>query len=62
MSYVADADLSASIHQASGMVSVQLGCSLSEALGRMRVLARSTDRTLDLLAADVLERRYRFIP
>ncbi|MGH3432957.1 MAG: ANTAR domain-containing protein [Thermocrispum sp.] len=50
----------AAIHQASGMVSVQLGVSLSDALAQLRAYAFSHDKHLSEVAADVVARRLRF--
>lgn len=50
----------AAIHQASGMVSVQLGVSVADALARLRAHAFATDRQLADVAADVVARRLRF--
>jgi hypothetical protein len=52
--------LSASVRQAQGMVSVQLGCELEDALTRMRDRADETGETLDQIAADVIARLARF--
>lgn len=49
----------AQIHQASGMVSVQLGVSVAEALARLRGHAFATGRPLADVAADIVERRFR---
>jgi len=48
------------VHQASGMVSVQLGVSVTEALVRMRAYAFGNDVLLEDVAKDVVERRQRF--
>lgn len=45
------------VHQATGMISVQLGVSLSEALLRLRAHAYANDRSLNDVAADVVARR-----
>jgi len=50
------------VHQASGMVSVQLDVTLGEALVRMRAAAFAENRPLDIVAADVVARRIRFQP
>jgi hypothetical protein len=47
------------VYQAQGMVMVQLGVSLSEALARMRAHAFASDRGLADLAADILAGRAR---
>ena len=48
------------VHQAAGMVSVQLGVSLAEALVRLRARAFAADTTVDTVAAEVVGRRLRF--
>ncbi len=48
------------VHQATGMVSVQAGCTVDEALTRLQERARSTGQTVDEVAAAVVERRTRF--
>lgn len=47
----------AEVHQASGMLSVQLGVSLSEALVRLRANAFAEGRSLAAVAGDVVARR-----
>lgn len=49
----------AEVHQATGMISVQLDVSLAEALVRLRALAFSQDRAVAEVAADVVARRLR---
>lgn len=49
----------AEVHQASGMVSVQLGVSVAEALVRLRAHAFGEGRTLAAVAGDVVGRRLR---
>lgn len=49
----------AQIHQASGMVSVQLGVGVPEALARLRGHAFATGRPLADVAADIVARRLR---
>jgi hypothetical protein len=44
------------------MVAAQLGCSLEEALGRLRVRADAAAQPLDELALDVLDGIVRFDP
>lgn len=53
------ASLRAEVHQASGMVSVQLGVGVGEALVRLRAHAFASDRDLAAVAADVVARRLR---
>jgi GAF domain-containing protein len=48
------------VHQAAGMVSVQLGVSVGEALIRLRAFAFANDRRLPEVANDVVSRRLRF--
>lgn len=50
----------AEIHQASGMVSVQLDIGVGEALGRLRARAFVEGRTVDEVAIEVVRRRIRF--
>ena len=50
------------VHQATGMVTVQLGVSAAVALIRLRAYAYSQDRRLRDVAADVVARRLRFGP
>lgn len=48
------------VHQATGMISVQLGVSVGDAFTRLRARAFADDRPLSELAADVVARRVRF--
>jgi hypothetical protein len=48
------------VHQASGMVSVQLGVTVGQALIRMRAYAFGNDQLLSDVARDVVARRLRF--
>jgi len=50
----------ADVHQATGMISIQLEASLAEALVRLRAHAYARDRPVTETAADVLARRLRF--
>jgi hypothetical protein len=50
------------VHQAAGMVSVQLGVGVAEALLRLRAHAFSTDRLVADVARDVVGLRLRFDP
>ncbi len=52
-------DDSAQIHQASGMVSVQLGISVQAALAVLRASAYAADRSLHDVATDVISHRLR---
>ena len=42
------------VHQASGMVMVQLGCSIGEAMTRLRAYAFAVDQPIDLVAREVV--------
>jgi GAF domain len=53
------ADFHFVVHNAAGMVSVQLGVSVTEALIRLRAYAFGTDRLLAEVAEDVVVRRLR---
>jgi hypothetical protein len=48
------------VHQATGMISVQLDVSLAEALVRLRAHAYASGRPLGEVAQDVVARRLRF--
>ncbi|WP_235096905.1 ANTAR domain-containing protein [Amycolatopsis decaplanina] len=50
------------VHQAAGMVSVQLDIGLADALARMRAYAYAHGRKLDEVAEDVVRRRVKFRP
>ncbi|MEV4536438.1 ANTAR domain-containing protein [Asanoa sp. NPDC049518] len=50
------------VHQATGMITVQLGVSAAVALIRLRAYAYAHDRRLHHVAADVVARRLRFDP
>ncbi len=50
----------AEVHQATGMISAQLGVSLAEALVRLRAHAYADGRPISQVAADVVARRLRF--
>jgi AmiR/NasT family two-component response regulator len=50
------------VHQATGMISVQLGVSLEEALARLRAHAFAASAALGDVAGDVVNRRLRFDP
>lgn len=52
----------AEVHQAAGMISVQLGIGVEEALVRLRAHAYAQDQRLVTVAQDVVERRLRFFP
>jgi hypothetical protein len=53
-------DSRAEVHQATGMITIQLGVSLAEALLRLRAHAYATGRTVSAVAADVVNRRVYF--
>jgi len=55
-----DSDFHYVVHQASGMVAVQLAISVEEALIRLRAYAFSSERTLADVARAVVERLLRF--
>jgi hypothetical protein len=55
-------DRRAMVYQATGMVSVQLGVSLEEALARLRARAFISGTALGDIAGDVVSRRLRFDP
>ncbi|KHD73897.1 ANTAR domain-containing protein, partial [Actinoplanes utahensis] len=48
------------VHQATGMVSVQLEAGPEEAFARLRAHAFAAERELEAVAADVVARRLRF--
>jgi hypothetical protein len=48
------------VHQATGMITIQLGITLAEALLRLRAHAFASGRTVSAIAADVVDRRLRF--
>ncbi|AVH57525.1 MULTISPECIES: ANTAR domain-containing protein [Streptomyces] len=50
----------AAVHQATGIISVQLGAPMEEALLRLRAHAYSSERPLGEVAEDVVARRLRF--
>ncbi len=54
------ADFHRVVHQATGMVAVQLGVGVSTALVRLRAHAFGSERRLVAVAQDVVERRLRF--
>lgn len=53
-------DSRAGVHQATGMISVQLGVGLAEALLRLRAHAYATGRPVPDVATDVVSRRLHF--
>jgi hypothetical protein len=54
------AELHVVVHQAAGMVAVQLGIGVADALVRLRARAFATGTPLHKLAEDVVDRRLRF--
>jgi hypothetical protein len=52
----------AQVHQATGMILVQLGVSAETAFARLRAYAYAEDRRLGDVARDVVDRRLRFEP
>ena len=56
----AGADFQLVVHQAAGMVSVQLGVTVAQALVRLRAYAFGNDRPLADVARDVVARTLRF--
>jgi GAF domain len=50
------------VHQAAGMIAVQLGVPVADALVQLRARAFGTDRTIVAVANDVVNRRLRFKP
>lgn len=60
--YVELADRRAEVHQGAGMVSVQIGIDVTDALARLRAYAYAHDRRLTDVAGDVVARRLRFEP
>lgn len=55
-------DRRAVVYQATGMISVQLGVSLAEALSRLRAYAFAASAAVGDVAGDVVNRRLRFDP
>jgi hypothetical protein len=54
------AELHLVVHQAAGMVAVQLGISVADALVRLRAFAFADGRPVQEVAEDVVARRLRF--
>ena len=50
------------VHQATGMIMVQMSSDISGAFAALRARAFAEDRSLHEVAADVIERRTRFGP
>ncbi len=53
-------DSRAEVHQATGMITIQLGIGLAEALLRLRAHAYASGRTVSAIAAEVVSRRLVF--
>ncbi|HVK19794.1 MAG TPA: GAF and ANTAR domain-containing protein [Actinokineospora sp.] len=58
--FAAPIDGRAEVHQATGMITIQLGITLAEALLRLRAHAYATGRTVSAIASDVVNRRMSF--
>lgn len=56
-SLLAEADLRAIVHQATGIVSVQYGCTIPDALALIRARAFAEDRPIETIASDIVEHR-----
>jgi len=48
------------VHQATGMISAQADCSLTEAMHLLMIRAAAADRSLEDMALDVIEGTIRF--
>jgi AmiR/NasT family two-component response regulator len=48
------------VHQATGIMSVQMGCTVEEAALRLRAEADTSQRPVEAIAADVLAKKVRF--
>ena len=59
---LSNGDLHLAVHQASGMVSVQLGVTIPIALARLRAWAYAHEMPLESVARAVIDRRLRFEP
>lgn len=51
----------AEVHQATGMVAVQLGIAIPDAAVRLRACAYASDRSVAALARDIVDRRIRLV-
>ncbi len=60
MPFRADLDHNTIVPWAAGTVVAQVNCTLDQALALMEQRATETSRTLEDIAADVVERRIRF--
>jgi hypothetical protein len=56
---LAEADLRAVVHQATGVVSVQHNCAIPDALALIRARAFADDRTIESVATDIVQRTLR---
>lgn len=59
-SLIGPIDSRAVVHQATGMITIQLGIGLTEAMLRLRAHAYASRRTVSAIAADVVSRRMFF--
>jgi hypothetical protein len=57
---ISDEDLSAAVHQATGMISAQIGCDLSEALHTLKIRADAIGHTVHNTAVYVIDGTLRF--
>jgi hypothetical protein len=57
---LSDDSLSKHVHQAMGMIAVQVDCDVDEALARLKIRADAMGQTLEHTALDVLDRVIRF--
>jgi hypothetical protein len=53
-------DFPAQLHQATGMVSAQLNCDVVDAMNRLVLYSEETERSLEEVAADVINGVIRF--
>jgi hypothetical protein len=56
---LAEADHRAVVHQATGILSVQRNCAISDALALIRARAFADDRTIESVATDIVQRTLR---
>jgi AmiR/NasT family two-component response regulator len=52
----------ADVHQAAGMLTVQLGVTITEAFVRLHDYATDADRSVDDVACDIIDRRLHMSP
>lgn len=55
-----DGHFNSRVHQATGMISVQAHCDLSEALAKMRIRAAGMGESLETVAVGVIDGAIRF--